>query len=254
MIGKGNRRLGQKYGKMGFALVLCGVCFFCCACGSASVSGQSQGDILAESFLAAHADFQEWQLVGWCKLKEPLADGAALSQYGYRLAEKLNMAIAGERGTEEENYQNDLLLGTIDTVQAEILLQVLPEERYLVLTLTGQNGVGEISANHRKMTNLFADLKADGQINTLITGSISEILPPKEANKRLRRLFTAVDAKIMEQTTDENYCSFTGYQEAIPESVLAGGKKINMQAAVSFDEVANKTWVYLGSPLIFGQY
>ena len=238
----------------GLALLSVAALFFYTVNRFSSVSGKSQGDILAQAFGASGAEFTEWQMVAWSKLNQKVNDSAALVQKGKTLTDKLGMSQSGERLTEENDFKNYLILGTIGVVQVEILMQTLPEATYLVVTLTGDNGEGELSANQKRLEEAFAGESQTVSMNTLITGTIDGALSNKEAEKLLNQVFASVDAKIMEKTKDETYYSYTGYQPNLPQKVLSGARDVNLQVAISFDEEKKQTLFYLGSPLLFGQY
>jgi len=68
------------------------------------------------------------------------------------------------------------------------------------------------------------------------------------------QMFEVLQADTIETYTNINASSATGYTPLISGSLGYGNKRYNLQAAVRYDDVANMTYIYLGSPLLLSDY
>jgi len=88
----------------------------------------------------------------------------------------------------------------------------------------------------------------------LYTGSLEGYRSQEEKTALLRSMFKQLKARRVEDYRDDSVVSMTGLSPLISEQLSLGGKQYNLQAAVNYNEVEDKTYIYLGIPLILGEY
>ena len=95
---------------------------------------------------------------------------------------------------------------------------------------------------------------AEPDISAMIKGYLPEKYTERQGKKLLTRIIEAADGMVAEKTVESSYLSFTGYTERLEQCILVGTQKVNLQCALSYDEIQEKTLVYLATPLIFAEY
>ena len=97
------------------------------------------------------------------------------------------------------------------------------------------------------------DLRNRAQGNQCVVGSVDGKLSESERVELAGKLFGefggAAVADSLENIFSDYYVAY-GYTTGIKESRNVGGKRINLNVAISYDEEKNKTKIYMGSPLI----
>jgi len=64
----------------------------------------------------------------------------------------------------------------------------------------------------------------------------------------------SLDAQKKDEMKDVNILSTTGYTEKLSDYIKYGEEKINVNASVRYSEYDDKTFVYIGTPLITLEY
>ncbi|MBC7074563.1 MAG: YwmB family TATA-box binding protein [Syntrophomonadaceae bacterium] len=91
----------------------------------------------------------------------------------------------------------------------------------------------------------------------LYTGAINSVVDYQSQEKILDIILKNLDAEKLEVYRDGKVTSITGYSKILEETVSpveVGKKRYNVQTAVRTDSAKQKTYVYIGSPLILGDY
>lgn len=83
-----------------------------------------------------------------------------------------------------------------------------------------------------------------------IQGELSGKLSDEERQALAKRIFGMEGGMSrMEQTTKDYYVAY-GYSQGIPFNKKVNGTRFNMNVAITYDEIENKTVVSLGVPLL----
>ncbi len=88
------------------------------------------------------------------------------------------------------------------------------------------------------------------QCTAAITGDVGTA----GRRKLIEQMFTTLGARTIEVYEKGNTVSATGHTPLISNSLGYEKKQYNLQAAVRYNAVEDKTYIYLGSPLLLGDY
>ena len=232
----------------------------------AALSSETVADHpLYKSFEASGAEPYELKVQGWAKLNneylsmEQLLDTVRKVQDG--------LGVSGEFTMEQQEYEGMRGVTAIKELTpgeyAVIIVQTLdrqdegaPEkpETYLIVTMS-QPGNFKYMLNYRqKVAGAFEKCKVDGNISTYLTGTINKQLTKRQRNVVLNQMFQTVGAGDLDGINNESLISFSGYTSSLDDYVTVGDRKININIALRYHENDAKTYVYLGSPLLEGEY
>lgn len=237
-----------------FMLYLCG-CLCLTACGdSGEVAADRSQRPLEAAFAAGGADFAKWYLAGWGTLASENVTEDDLEKIGKDVCRELGVEITGSIGQQGQEGASLLLTGMKGMNQYEILLQKLPTETYLIVNIDSVVGEGEMGGEEDLLRAVLQRYVAEPDISAMIKGYLPEKYTERKGKKMLTKMIEATNGIVVERTIESGYMSFTGFSERMEQSVLVGTDKVNLQCALSYDEIQGKTLVYLATPLIFAEY
>lgn len=86
------------------------------------------------------------------------------------------------------------------------------------------------------------------------TGVLAGEVASSKREPLINRMFEVFEAQMIEVYKTSNAVSATGYTPFISSHLGYGKKQYNLQAAVHYNPTENKTYIYLGTPLLLGEY
>lgn len=107
------------------------------------------------------------------------------------------------------------------------------------------------------MENINSIYKKYGKVvdNTIcIIGEASGKLKTDELNKDVDKIIEKYRGKIVEEYSDENLLSYTIYTPFINKEIFSGKKRINLNLAIRYNEFEDKTYFWIGTPIITTGY
>ncbi|MDS1030329.1 YwmB family TATA-box binding protein [Bacillota bacterium LX-D] len=213
------------------------------------------------AFDASHANLKEASIQGWAQLKSTKVDQdellPTLKDAATQLVPDAVLTCTTTSGprvqgfTLEGSSGQDISFYGIIQSSKDLKGKVTT---YLLLSLTEKGKDKNITNWKRKLEKIFADLHARPNISTYLTGTIEQKLTQHQKEALIAKMFAEAQAKKIEGISNQNLVSFSGYSRKIKENVKVKDYKLNLNAAVSYNEVERKTYVLLGSPLLNGEY
>ncbi|RKD21972.1 TATA-box binding [Caminicella sporogenes DSM 14501] len=91
-------------------------------------------------------------------------------------------------------------------------------------------------------------------LNINLTGCYDGFKDTVEIEKIINGIFTEIKAEKVEGIIDENVVSITGYVENLKDYITVGGKKVNINIAGRYNSYEDKTYIWIGTPLIVTEY
>lgn len=105
------------------------------------------------------------------------------------------------------------------------------------------------------ISEVFNELKvSDVQTNMQISSKYNGKLDLDEMNKIADSMIGNLEGKVAYENRDDKLFTIYGYTGLLPEYVSSLGNKINIHVAIHYDEEADSTNVFLGTPVINGGY
>lgn len=146
-----------------------------------------------------------------------------LNDNGYPIVIILSSYKDGDKGTEETNLFIDMVIN----------------EEY-----------GQIQETKEKTREIFTRLNGKAEITTCITATISGKLSRKDKEGKISTVLKELNGKSVETYQDENLVSSSIYTPYIDKYIYTGNKKMNYNIAMRYNEYEDKTYVWIGTPII----
>lgn len=100
----------------------------------------------------------------------------------------------------------------------------------------------------------FKSFKLKPKVNTCIIGCFDGKLDYEEMSSICENILKGSKAKKIDSIYDNNLLSISAYSPYIDNNIEVEGKKINMNIALRYNAYEDKTYIWLGTPVITIEY
>ena len=104
------------------------------------------------------------------------------------------------------------------------------------------------------LEKILASYEKDADIRLQFYGELPGSLTQKQRQDKLDELFDGISASVCRSYEDGNVYTVYAYSKSAGEYKWINGDKVNVNAAVTYDETRDSTCFYLAIPVIDGDY
>lgn len=181
------------------------------------------------------------------------------------LASEIGLKVDQPVTIDRDNNDSEIFLEKKGK-NAESLLKVVTVEQkdqsglpqtkhYLIVRLKLYNNIESILAYRSLLADLFKELKVTNLQTTLqITGAYKGKLSLDQMNSIADNMIDNLEGTVAYANRQEDLFTIYAYSGLIEEYIKSLNTKINIHVAMNYDETSNTTKVYLGTPVIRGDY
>ncbi len=222
--------------------------------------GGLAADPLRRAFQVSGAAPYELNVQGWARINNEYLTFDKLGQVVLKTKTALGIK---DKFTRETTRQQDmrgitaikeLSPGEYVLVIAQTVKAGTRGETYLIITLSRGGNFNTLPTYREKISRVFREFKKPPRISTWLTGTLEGKLSPAEGKRLLKNMFAAAGVHHLDGISSENIVSLSGYSSLIDDYVTVGRRKVNLNIALRYHVNDGKTYVYLGSPLLDGEY
>lgn len=102
--------------------------------------------------------------------------------------------------------------------------------------------------------NIFREYGKLVDITTCVIGTIDGNLEDYFIERDIARAIKRSKGKIIEEYIDEEIVSYMIYTPLIESTIFSGEKKVNLNLAIRYNEYEEKTYIWIGTPIITTGY
>ena len=102
----------------------------------------------------------------------------------------------------------------------------------------------------KEAENIFEQYDRPVDITTCIIGTFDQDFNPEEKEKEVLKATKAIKGKIVEQYVEDDILSFSIFTPYIEKYIYTGSRKMNLNIAIRFNEYEDKTYIWIGTPII----
>lgn len=239
----------------GFALLL----FLSYFAWKNQMHGVKEQEVLIECFKASRADIEESVLSGWVSLDMVLTEEDLNKKIDYvinglnidKSKVKKNIETGGDSnkgmftvGKESGNY----------TMILESMKNDDSIESYCMFQYSFISNFENMMKEKKLIEKLLKEIDLPVKLDAMITGSYKGRLTQKQINTIISKLLKSIDAVKIESIERDDMTSVSAYSDEIGEFITSNGRKINIQFALRYSNYNNKTYIWLGCPIIPFEY
>jgi hypothetical protein len=100
----------------------------------------------------------------------------------------------------------------------------------------------------------FKSKNLQPRLSSCFTGFYEGKMSEDEVDDILGRVFSKIDAKEVDGVDDSGLKSVTAYSPAISNYMRIGGSKVNINLAVRYNSYEDRTYIWIGTPVITTEY
>ena len=123
-------------------------------------------------------------------------------------------------------------------------------ETSLYINLIKRAQFVEINDIIKKVESFFEKYNKPVSITTCIIGTFDGDIMLEEKEKRILNMTKLAKGKVVERYSEDDILSFSIYTPYIEEYIYTGNKKMNLNIAVRYNEYEDKTYIWIGTPII----
>lgn len=209
------------------------------------------------SFASIGANSLESRMDCWAKLKTTSTE-KEMKSIMEKLLINLGLSIEPEKMIHGTTRHSNILRYEACQENHKFFLILesdqMENETYLALTIMSPESADKWP-DYKSKLNQF--LGISWNYYYLYTGCLDNVIDSKSQEQLLQVVMQNLQAKVTETYQEGNTISLTGYSPVLEKkvsSVEVAGKKYNVQAASRASQYQGKTYIYIGSPLILGNY
>jgi hypothetical protein len=222
-----------------------------------------EAEFLCRGLETAGADFQKMELQGWAHFSAPPFSPAAKRDL---LSRAVGVLAPGEGFLSPVREEGPVFSGLTwekegEGEAARLSLRWFrsgPEEQEEIYLLAGLSLDGDPSSWQEaffRLEQVFRQEKLQPNYTISVIGTLPGPYSYNEQEEAARRIFRTLQVTAPAGIREGGLSSFTGYSPLLGNYVRdLAGNKINIQISLRYHAAEDRTYLYLGSPLISGAY
>lgn len=127
-------------------------------------------------------------------------------------------------------------------------------QAYLSVVVEAEAADGSAAEWIDRVQDAVAGFGGTPRITTCLVGWLDGKLDKDEWVSRLHNASNMVNTVVSTTVIQPGYASISGFSPALPEGIKAGDKQVNVNMAIRYSPLDNRTYIIIGSPVIFGEY
>ncbi|OPJ56074.1 YwmB family TATA-box binding protein [Alkalithermobacter paradoxus] len=223
--------------------------------------GESGYDELLNVFNKTNSNFESYSINGHVELSNKFLEFEEMKS----IINKLNIIYGINSSdleyvqTEQEGFRQVYThtgngQGENVSVIVQSQLSENVEETHIIVDIRSNEVYKSIVNNYKKMKDVLSEYSSLVDIYTCISGSFDGKIEDEQYDIIASDIFSKLSANESERAEDENFISLTGYTKKIKEHITYAGKKVNLNVSVRYSDYEDKTYIYIGTPLIALEY
>lgn len=220
--------------------------------------------LLAETLNAVGAQPEMMDIVDWSVINRKFLDFQQMEKCCDKILDIFdvkgkNFDIAKENS---ETYRILNIKGKLDSdTFLQIILQsvLLPEEyekepqTYLVVNVSGRK-LDNFVDYRQKVKEAVISLNGKSKITSCVTGTFNGKLDEAKQNQILENIYGCLKISDTEKMKDEYTFSLMGYSPLLPKGIQILDKTYNVHIAMRYNSEDDKTYIWIGTPVISLEY
>ncbi|HHW03952.1 MAG TPA: YwmB family TATA-box binding protein [Thermoanaerobacterales bacterium] len=223
-----------------------------------------ENDVLKTAFLSSGARLESFDVVDWSVINREFMSFEDMEKNKDRIIKLFGGKTQNFKSTKEsdEMYR---IINTEGWLDADtflgVILQsvVLPEEyerepqTYLVVTATSRD-MEKLKELQAKVRDAITSSGGQSRITTCITGTFDGKLNEVEQDKILEKFAQDLKIENPEQMRDEHTVSLLGFSTQLSDSITIMGHSYNVNIAIRYNSEDDRTYIWIGTPVISVEY
>ncbi|QIB27649.1 YwmB family TATA-box binding protein [Caloranaerobacter azorensis] len=101
-----------------------------------------------------------------------------------------------------------------------------------------------------EIKNIYSNFNTSPKITTCIIGTFDGKLNEDEKIKKVSKALNSINGRKVEGLFNDSLISISAYSPLIDEFIYTGNNKMNVNIALRYNEYEDKTYIWIGTPII----
>lgn len=220
----------------------------------------TEEEALITSFESTGADVLESTISSWAKLNDKFLTIEQLEA----LMTKVLSGINPDKATVVKNIESDdqlnklLLYGSKGNKSYNIALESVRQEAggetYIVVDVAMDKSYKDLKTEKQVIASAVQVGESSIHFSSCIIGTYKGKLPSAEADKKSRIALESINAKKVEGIDNEELKSISAFSSNVDGYIMSNQDRVNVQLAIRYSLYDDKTYIWIGTPLIPIEY
>lgn len=205
--------------------------------------------------------FKEANVNGWAKIKNASSDLESLKETARFYYQQLTGAGILDGSSVYCRDNSCVIRGSNGNEDVKVEVKVVhsgsraqDSEQLVTVDITQHKDMQNIIDIRDRLFNLLDKYCSDSRVNVCTIKYIDGKVDCKARQSLLECALSELGAEKVEGISDDNLISLSGYSKSIPWHIMSGCKYININAASRYSSFENRTYFWLGTPVINVEY
>ncbi len=217
-------------------------------------------NVLGEGIESSGADILESTISCWGKIND-------IFMTAQQVEEKINKIILqldlDENSIERlsdsnEDISKQIIYAFKDNRSYEIAIESINNggkgETYIIADVYINKDSNDLIKEKEKLELILKGMGEQIKCNSCVIGTFNGRLNDIEIQQKLQTVLSTVKAKRVEGIEEPTISSISAYSSNIETYIMSNDKKVNIQIALRYSAYDDKTYIWVGSPLIHVEY
>lgn len=128
------------------------------------------------------------------------------------------------------------------------------QENYVLIRIRFPELTDSVFFYRDELNTLLEHYGIQGSVLMDVAGHVDGNLSQAEREELTNRFFSGLNAAVIEQSDSGELYTVYGYSQKIPEYLSVGGQPVNLNIAITYNELQDQTDVYVGMPFLKRDY
>lgn len=217
-------------------------------------------DSLIKSIESTKAEVMQSSISTWAKINNSFMTEEQVEVEMKALIEIINpdRSTINIMKENSENVNSETLNASAGSrhynIKVESIKTAKGGETYAIIDVYIDNNCTELTTERQKLDSYYTARNAKPKVSSCIIGVYDGKLAENQMKAEIADAMAAVQAKEVEGLQDDELKSISAFSGNINSFVMSNNKKVNMQIAMRFSSYDDKTYIWIGSPLIHMEY
>ena len=216
----------------------------------------TEDEALVTSFESTGADVLESTISCWTKLNSRFLTMKQIEAEMNRIVSQINPDESTVvKNSESDGQLNKIVLCGLKgrktfSIAIESVKQEFQGETYIVFDVSMDKSYEDLITERRNIINALQVDEASINFSSCIIGTYKGKMSEKDADKKSRIALESINAKKVEGIENEELKSISAFSSSVGGYVISDQSRVNVQLAIRYSSYDDKTYIWIGTPLI----
>lgn len=156
--------------------------------------------------------------------------------------------------TLSQSGENGDVICKIVTVETVLENNIMQAKQYVYVNVILNNSVQSAFTYEKIVKDIMDSLGINTKVTVNLKGEVDGKIDMDKKNSLSDNIMKSLDAKVISQNKEDDLYTIYGYTDKIDDYITVSSSKINVNITMNYDEISDKTKVYVCTPVNNEEY